>query len=107
MSKFMFTGKGIEIYTWEHCPYCQRAKHILNGDPGEASLEDGEYIEYTEHKIDGLAEERADMAKHCEGHVTVPQVLIDGKRVGGCFDLVGLVQSKTFRQVFANYIKKK
>ena len=107
MSKFFIDAEAAEIYTWEHCPYCQRAKHILDGDPGEASLEDGEYIEYTEHKIDGLAEERADMAKHCEGHVTGPQVLIDGKRVGGCFDLVGLVQSKTFRQVFANYIKKK
>lgn len=107
MSKFMFTGKGVEIYTWEHCPYCQRAKHILDGNPGEASLEEGEYVEYTEHKIDGLAEERADMANHCEGHVTVPQILIDGERVGGCFDLVSLVQSNTFRQVFAKYIKKK
>lgn len=107
MSKFMFTGKGVEIYTWEHCPYCQRAKRILEGDPGEASLEDGEYIEYTEHKIDNLAGERADMAKHCKGHVTVPQVLIDGKYIGGCFDLVSLILSKNFRQVFANYIKKK
>ncbi|MGM9991871.1 MAG: glutaredoxin domain-containing protein [Candidatus Bruticola sp.] len=107
MSESMLTNEGVEIFTWEHCPYCQRAKHILEGDPNEGALNEGEYIEYKEYKIDGSAEKRAYMAQCCEGNMTVPQIFVDGNYIGGCFNLVALILNNEFRQVFAKYIKNR
>lgn len=107
MSEFSFIGKGVEIYTWENCPYCQRAKNIMNGTDAECCLENGEYVEFIEHKIDGNAQEREDMVRRCEGHSTVPQILIDGELVGGCFDLVAMIDTGTFREKFTKYIRRR
>jgi glutaredoxin 3 len=71
---------NIEIYTWTRCPFCIRAKQLLN--------EKG--VRYTEYTIDGDEGARAEMAKRANGRRSVPQVFINGQHVGGCDDLYRL-----------------
>lgn len=70
----------IEIYTWSYCPYCIRAKHLL----------DRKGVPYVEHRIDGDEGARAAMSRRAGGRRTVPQIFIDGKHLGGCSDLYEL-----------------
>ena len=67
----------VEIYTWESCPYCQRAKALL-AEKGAA---------FKEYKIDGDETARNKMADRARGRRTVPQIFIDGHHIGGCDDL--------------------
>lgn len=69
----------IEIYTKATCPYCHRAKALLNSKG--ASFE--------EIAIDGDADTREKMIAR-SGRSTVPQIFIDGQHVGGCDDLHAL-----------------
>jgi glutaredoxin 3 len=73
----------IEIYTWQTCPYCIRAKLLLRwkGAP------------YTEYKIDGDSAARDRMAERANGRRTVPQIFINQQHIGGCDDLYQLDQA--------------
>ena len=66
----------VEVYTWEHCPYCQRVIQLL----------DGKSIKYQRYRIDGDEAAREKMAVRASGRKTVPQVFIDDKHIGGCDD---------------------
>jgi glutaredoxin 3 len=70
----------VEIYTTMICPYCVRAKKLLEAK-GAA---------YTE--IDVMADRnlRATMTERAGGRTSVPQIFINGKHVGGCDDLYAL-----------------
>lgn len=70
----------VEIYTKFTCPYCIRAKRLL----------DAKGVEYKEIKVDFGGAERQEMLARSNGRTTVPQIFIDGKHVGGCDDLMGL-----------------
>jgi glutaredoxin 3 len=70
----------IVIYTKMFCPYCWRAKSLL----------DGKGVAYTEVAIDGRGELRAQMIQRANGRTTVPQIFIGEVHVGGCDDLVAL-----------------
>ena len=71
----------IEIYTWSHCPYCKRAKALL----------DAKGAAYTEHDITGDDAAREKMAaERTGGKKSVPQIFIGGRHVGGCDDLHAL-----------------
>jgi glutaredoxin 3 len=70
----------IEIYTKWGCPYCVRAKALLKNK--------GMAIE--EYDITLGGPRRAEMLERVPGAVTVPQILIDGRAVGGCDDLYAL-----------------
>ena len=71
----------IEIYTWQTCPYCLRAKSLL----------DGKNVNYTEHKIDGDEEARAKMIERTGGSRSLPQVFVNkDNHIGGCDDLYAL-----------------
>jgi len=66
----------IEIYTTPYCPYCVRAKALL----------EKKGVDYTETDVsDG--DLRAAMTKRAGGSRTVPQIFIDGRHIGGCDDL--------------------
>lgn len=65
-----------ELYTWGRCPFCVRAKAILD----EAG------IPYVEHLMDGKGPE-LDQIKRRYRHPTVPIILLDGEFIGGCDDL--------------------
>jgi glutaredoxin 3 len=70
--------KNVEIYTWQSCPFCIRAKSLL----------DSKGVDYTEYKIDGDEEARAKMMKRAGGKRTVPQIFVDkDHHIGGCDDL--------------------
>jgi glutaredoxin 3 len=65
----------VEIYTWQTCPFCLKAKDLLKRKG----------VEFTEHKVDGDEEARDKMAaRGDDGKRSVPQVFIDDKHVGGC-----------------------
>lgn len=72
----------IEIYTKAFCPYCWRAKALL----------DAKGVEYLEIPVDG-GEIRAQMIERANGRTTVPQIFIREHHVGGCDDLVALDRS--------------
>ena len=67
----------IEIYTNGWCPYCHRAKRLL----------DQKGVEYQEFLIDQEPGRRAEMIQR-SGRLTVPQIFIGETHVGGSDDLV-------------------
>lgn len=70
----------VEIYTWSTCPFCIRAKALL----------DRKHVDYTEYCIDGDEDARAVMAKRANGRRSLPQIFIDDRHIGGCDDLHAL-----------------
>ena len=75
----------VEIYTWTTCPFCIRAKGLL----------DSKGVEYTEHVIDGDEEARdAMVARGSDGRRSVPQIFINDEHVGGCDALHALEASQ-------------
>jgi glutaredoxin 3 len=70
----------VEIYTKFGCPYCYRAKRLL----------DGKGAAYEEHDITMGGPGRAEMIQRSNGRTTVPQVFIDGRHIGGSDDLAAL-----------------
>lgn len=81
----MLIGEGmnvatVEIYSKATCPYCIRAKRLL----------DMKKVEYREISVDYDSEARAEMIQRAGGRTTVPQIFIDGRHIGGCDDLFGL-----------------
>ncbi|GAB4232601.1 MAG: glutaredoxin 3 [Elainellaceae cyanobacterium] len=70
----------VEIYTWQTCPYCIRAKTLLRWKG----------VKFTEYKIDGNGAARVKMAERANGRRTVPQIFINNQHVGGCDDLYAL-----------------
>ncbi|MGL5080855.1 MAG: glutaredoxin 3 [Microcoleaceae cyanobacterium] len=70
----------IEIYTWSTCPFCIRAKALLNQKG----------VSFTEYVIDGDENAREKMAQRANGRRSVPQVFIDDHHIGGCDDLYDL-----------------
>jgi glutaredoxin 3 len=70
----------VEIYTKVTCPYCIRAKRLL----------DSKGVEYREIQVDFGGSEKQEMVQRANGRTTVPQVFIDGRHIGGCDDLMAL-----------------
>lgn len=70
----------VEIYTKWGCPYCVRAKKLL----------DSKGAAYEEYDITMGGPKRAEMIQRANGRITVPQVFIDGHHVGGSDDLAAL-----------------
>lgn len=70
----------VEIYTWQTCPYCIRAKLLLWWKG----------VQFVEYKIDGDGAARVRMADRANGRRTVPQIFINDCHIGGCDDLYAL-----------------
>lgn len=73
----------VTIYTTPLCPYCYRAKRLL----------DSKGVEYDEIDVSMDANARSDMVQRANGRTTVPQIFIDGQHVGGSDDLHALDRS--------------
>ena len=71
---------NIEIYTWTTCPYCIRAKALLNAKGAE----------FTEYDITSKDDARAKMMERTGGAKSVPQIFINDVHYGGCDDLYAL-----------------
>lgn len=72
--------KKIVIYTTDYCPFCVRAKRLL----------DLKKVSYQEVDVTHNPALRDEMMKKAEGRRTVPQIFIDEQSVGGCDDLHAL-----------------
>lgn len=70
----------IEIYTTPFCPYCIRAKRLL----------DSEDIAFEEIDVSMSREVRSAMSKRAEGRTSVPQIFIDEVPIGGSDELAQL-----------------
>ena len=67
----------VEIYTKIFCPYCTRAKRLLEARGAS----------YEEYDITMSGSNRAEMIQRANGRTTIPQIFIDGRHVGGSDDL--------------------
>jgi glutaredoxin 3 len=63
----------IQIYTTNNCPYCVRAKSLL-----QRKNADFEEIKITSDEM------RDDMIKKSGGMRSVPQIFVDDKHIGDC-----------------------
>jgi glutaredoxin 3 len=77
---FSFMTAKVEIYTKFGCPYCVRAKHLL----------DSKGVQYTEYDVTMGGAKRDEMVARAPGARTVPQILINDTPVGGSDDLRAL-----------------
>lgn len=73
----------IDIYTKAFCPYCWRAKALL----------EAKGVKYREIPVDYGGDIREQMIQRANGRTTVPQIFIREHHVGGCDDLVALERS--------------
>jgi len=71
--------KSVLIYTTQYCPFCYRAKDLL----------DSKGVVYQEIAIDNSESLRQEMIQLSGGY-TVPQIFIDDKPMGGCDELYAL-----------------
>ena len=70
----------IEIYSTLLCPYCYRAKMLL----------ESKGVEYEEIDIMLRPERRAEMVARSGGRTRVPQVFVDGVHIGDCDEIRAL-----------------
>lgn len=69
----------VTIYTTRFCPYCVRAKRLL----------DSKQVNYHEIPVDSDEEQRQIMMQRSQRH-TVPQIFINDESIGGCDELYDL-----------------
>lgn len=70
----------VEIYTKMFCGFCTRAKRLL----------EMKKIDYEEYPVDVPGPKKAEMVERAGGRMTVPQIFINGRHVGGCDELMAL-----------------
>lgn len=82
----------VVAYTVDYCPYCKKAKALLNAKGIE--FED---IDITENED----EMRPKLGEMTGGKTTVPQIFINGKSIGGYTDLKALDDSGKLDEMLA------
>jgi glutaredoxin 3 len=70
------TSPAVVIYSTGWCPYCSRAKKLL----------EKKGVAYSEIDVEAVPDARAEMQTR-SGRRTVPQIFIGDTHVGGCDDL--------------------
>jgi len=80
----------VEIYTWSTCPFCLRAKALL----------DRKGVTYTEYAIDGDNVARDNMSRRAQGRRTLPQIFINDQLIGGASELYDLDAQGKLDQLF-------
>ena len=73
---------NVIIYTTKTCPYCIKAKRLLESKD----------IAYQENSIEESRELAEEAVRKSGGRKTVPQIFIDDYHVGGCDELYALNQ---------------
>jgi glutaredoxin 3 len=82
----------VEIYTWSTCPFCLRAKSLLNNKG----------VNFTEYSIDGDEDARAKMAQRANGRRSLPQIFINDHHIGGCDDIHALDRQGKLDEMLAS-----
>ncbi len=70
----------VEIYTTRTCPFCIRAKQLL----------DQKGVNYNEIDVGTDPSLRSSMTQRANGKRTVPQIFVGSTHVGGCDDLYAM-----------------
>lgn len=73
----------VEIYTKFTCGFCYRAKALL----------ENKNVSFEETDITMGGKKREEMIQRSGGRMTVPQIFIDDRHIGGSDDLTALDQS--------------
>lgn len=81
----------IEIYTTKVCPYCVRAKNLLNAKDAD----------FKEIDLTGDDAGREALLKRSGGMRTVPQIFINGQHIGGCDNLYELEEKGELDKLLA------
>lgn len=76
----MTASPKVEIYTKWGCPYCYRAKALLE-EKGVALVE---------YDVTMGGPKKAELAERAPDSRTVPQIFIDDRLIGGCDELMAL-----------------
>ncbi len=82
---------NVEIYTTKVCPYCVRAKNLLNAKD----------VDFVEHDLTGDDAGREALLKKSNGMRTVPQIFINGQHIGGCDNLYELEEKGELDKLLA------
>ncbi len=70
----------VEIYSTMFCPYCARARALLQHKG----------VAFTEIDLIEEPRRRDEMIQRAGGRTSVPQIFIDGEHIGGSDDMVAL-----------------
>ena len=81
----------VEMYTKMFCPFCSRAKKLL----------DEKGVAFEEIDITMGGPKRKEMLERAPNHSTVPSIFIDGRHVGGSDDLAALNASGELDKLLA------
>ena len=73
---------NVELFTTDYCPYCVRAKALL----------DKKGVAYTQTDLTHDQEGREKLVVRSNGRKTVPQIFINDQPIGGFDDLYALEQ---------------
>ncbi len=68
----------VEVYTTAYCPYCVRAKALL----------EHKNVTFTEINVDSAPQLRAQMRERANGGNSVPQIFINEQHIGGCDEMM-------------------
>ncbi len=72
----------VEIYTKNYCPYCRRAKELL----------ELKGVNFVEHDVTDDPSLEAEMRRRA-GRQTVPEIFVGEQLIGGCDDLFALEEA--------------
>lgn len=81
----------VVIYSKSWCPYCVRAKHLLQSKK----------VEFTEIDVEREPARLQEMVKN-SGRRTVPQIWVGETHVGGCDDLYAAEYAGKLDQLLAS-----
>ena len=75
--------KNFAVYSKDGCPYCNKIEQVM-----ELSC-----LNYVIYKLDKNFDKKSFYGEFGEGS-TFPQVVVNGKKLGGCTDTVKYLQEK-------------
>ena len=73
----------VEVYTKQECPYCEKAKNLLESTG----------LEYEEYGVTGDDDRFEEMVERADGRKTAPQIFVDDDLIGGWDDLRSLEEA--------------
>ena len=75
--------QNFAVYSKDGCPYCSKVKQVL----------DLSGLKYVEYKLGERFDRKSFYDEFGQG-ATFPQVVVDGKKIGGCTDTVKYLKEK-------------
>ena len=81
--------KSIKIYTTNYCPFCVKAKLLLNKKK----------IQFSEIDVSNNDTLREEMSSMTNGARSVPQIFVDNVHIGDCNKIYKLDQEKKLDKI--------